>query len=444
MAMKWSSYLHEARRTAKLGVPFVLNQLLQVSVITADSIMAGSDGELTLAAVAQGATLWLLVQLILIGLSVSLTPIFARLFTRNDTEQLRYTFQQGVWLSILLIPLGLVCILCIPYLMHIMQVDAAIIPPASSYLMVMAFAIPFFAIYLPIRVFNEGIGNPKIVTIITALSVPINVGGNYILINGLFGLPKMGATGIAISSVVSLVFIAFAGWLYMLKSPRIKVFNLFSNFQRPAWASIANFFKLGTPNAIAFLMEAGMFSTVVLLSGRLGVRIAAANQIALSYTSTTFMVPLGLSFAIMTRVGMATGQDDTLQARIIGLSGIAMGAFTMLCSVLVIAFFGQNIANLYSQEPAITSIALGLLSLAAVFQIFDGIQVCSAGALRGLEETKAPMVYAIWGYWILAMPIAIVLAFYYRMGAKGLWIGLVCGLSITAFLGARKFMQLTK
>lgn len=440
--MTLSNYLFEARHTVKLAVPFVMNQLLQVSVLTADSIMAGLDGELTLAAVAQGATLWLLVQLILIGLTVSLTPTFARLFARKDTQQLQYVFQQGVWLSILLIPLGIVCILCIPYLMHVMGVDAAIIPPATCYLTVMAFAIPFFAIYLPIRFFNEGIGNPKIVAIITALSVPINITGNYIFINGLFGLPKMGTTGIAMSSVISLIFIAVAGWIYILKSKHIKSFNLLSNFQQPVWASITNFLKLGTPNAIAFLMEAGMFSAVVLLSGRLGVRIAAANQIALSYASTTFMIPLGLSFAIMTRVGMAIGQDDSQKARIIGFSGIAMGAFTMFCSMLVISFFGENIANLYSQEPAITKIALSLLGFAAIFQIFDGIQVCSAGSLRGLEETKAPMLYAIFGYWILAMPLAILLAFHYNMGAKGLWIGLVCGLSATAFLGARKFMKL--
>ncbi len=444
VVMKLSEYLHEARQTAKLGVPFIMNQLLHVSAVTADSIMAGLDGELTLAAVAQGATLWLLAQLMLIGLTISLAPIYARLFARDDLQQLKTIFQQAVWLSILLVPLGIMFVWWAPYLMQVMQVKTIIISPAKNYLFIMMFAVPFFSIYLPVRFFNEGIGNPKVVTIITALSVPINVAGNYILITGLFGLPKMGATGIAISSLVSIIFVAIVGWVYMLTSPRLQAYNLFKNFQYPVKKSIVYFIRIGTPNAVAFLMEAGMFSTVVLLSGRLGVRIAAANQIALSYASTTFMLPLGLSFAIMTRIGMATGLNDKKKIRVVGVSGIAMGAFIMVCSVLNILFFGKNIALLYSQEQAVIEIALGLLQLAAVFQIFDGIQVCATGALRGLEETKAPMYYAILGYWVLAIPLAVLLAFYYHMSARGLWIGLLCGLSVTALLGTRKFLKLAK
>lgn len=426
-----------------MGVPFVINQLLQVSVTTVDSIMAGADGKLTLAAVAQGASLWMLGQLILIGLAMPLSSTFARLCARNEATHIQTTFQQGVWLAVFLIPLGVVCMLGMPYLMGWIGVDAAIIPPARNYLSVITLGVPFFTMYLPVRFFNEGIGNPKVIMWITALSLPINIGGNYILINGCFGLPKMGATGIAIASVCSLAFIALVGWVYTLKSRHARQWQLLRNFQAPVGALLLRYVKLGIPNAIAFVMEAGMFAAVVLLSGRLGVQVAAANQIALSYASTTFMIPLGLSFALMTRVGMAMGADQPQQARIIGLSGIAMGALAMLCSVLAIAFFGKHIAGLYSTDPDIIQIALGLLSLAAIFQIFDGIQVCSAGALRGLEETKAPMLYAIISYWVLAMPLAVLLAFYYTMGAKGLWIGLICGLSITAFLGARKFIQLT-
>lgn len=442
--MNLSRYIQESKTTLILGVPFIINQLLQISVSTIDSIMAGADGQLTLAAVAQGATLWVLVQLVLIGLAMALTPMFARLFTRSDEQQLKQLFQQGIWLAILLIPLGIALMLFTPRLMHWIGVDAAIIAPASSYLAVMTWAIPFFALYLPIRFFNEGIGNPKAVMMITALSIPINVGGNYILLNGLFGLPKMGATGIGIASVASFAFITLVGWGYILKSQRFRSWQLFADFQWPHWKTIARFFNIGLPNAVALLMEAGMFSAIVLLSGRLGVSIAAANQIALSYISTTFMIPLGLSLAMMTRVGMAMGEDDREKTRIIGISGMVIGTIAMCGSVLIILFFGESVAALYSDDKAIIQLAVGLLSLAAIFQIPDGIQVCAAGALRGLEETKAPMLYAVWGYWILAMPLAIALAFYFNMSAQGLWIGLLCGLSITAFLCARKFIVLTR
>lgn len=442
--MNFTNYLQESKKTLILGVPFIVNQLLQISVSTIDSMMAGADSELTLAAVAQGAMLWMLVQLVLIGLAMALSPVFARLYARQDNKQLKQLFQQGVWLSIWLIPLGVLLMLCVPFLMQLVGVDAAIIPPATDYLSVMTFAIPFFALYMPIRFFNEGIGNPKVIMMITALSIPINVVGNYILLNGLLGFPKMGATGIAIASVLSFAFIAVIGWVYVLKSKQLQYWQLLKDFQRPDLSVILRFYRLGLPNAVALIMEAGMFTAVVLLSGRLGVSIAAANQIALSYISTTFMIPLGLSFAITTRVGMSVGEENREKTRIIGISGMAMGVIAMFFSVMIIVFFGEKVAALYTDDKAVIDIALGLLGLAAIFQIPDGVQVCSAGALRGLEETKAPMHYAILGYWILAMPLAILLAFYFNLGAKGLWAGLMCGLSITAFLGAKKFVQLTR
>lgn len=438
------TYLTESRHTLTLGVPFIINQLLQISVVTIDSIMAGADGELTLAAVAQGGSLLIIAQLVLIGLAMPLTPMFARLVTRKDDQQIKTLFQQSLWLSLLLGILGVILLIFLPNVMTWIGVDAAIIPPATGYLTAMTFAMPFFAIYLPVRFLNEGIGNPKIIMYITALSIPFNVAGNYIFLNGLFGLPKMGATGIGIASVISLIFVAIAGWAYLVRAPHLKNWQLLTDFQRPTLGIISNILRIGFPNAIALLMEAGMFSAVALLSGRLGVSIAAANQVAFSYISTTFMIPLGLSFAIMTRVGMAMGEDNPEKARIIGVSGIIMGMLSMCLSVVVIIFFGESVATLYSDDEAVITIALSLLALAAMFQIPDGIQVCSAGALRGLEETKAPMHYAILGYWILAMPLAVLLAFYFDMGARGLWIGLLCGLSVTSVLGALKFIKLTK
>lgn len=438
-----TNYWRETRQTLLLGAPFIANQLLQISVATVDSMMAGADSELTLAAVAQGATLLVLVQLIVIGLAMTLAPMVARAFSRKDKQQLRDLFQQSVWLCLLLSFVAMGLMWLVPDLMVLMGVKSLIIPPATAYLHILALSMPFFCLYLPVRFVNEGMGNPKAIMYITALSIPINVGGNYIFLNGLFGLPKMGAAGIAIASVLSLVFICLLGWWYIFRSQRLAIWQLTKSFQSPRRDSIARFFRIGTPNAIALLMEAGMFSTIVLLSGRLGVEVAAANQIALSYISTTFMIPLGLSMALMTRVGMAMGNNDLLKARIIGLSGIGLGALSMLVSVTIILLHGRWVAGLYSDNNVVLDLALGLLALATIFQIPDGIQVCAAGALRGLEETKAPMRYAIIGYWILAMPLAILLAFYFDWGAKGLWAGLLIGLSVTALLGTHKFIQLT-
>ncbi|MGY0398474.1 MAG: MATE family efflux transporter [Ostreibacterium sp.] len=437
-------YLGEIRQTLILGMPFIANQLLQTGITTIDSMMAGADSELSLAAVAQGVTLWNTVALILIGLAMPISPMVARAFTKKDNQLIRTLFQQSVWYSLLLCLLGFALLYWSPLVMHIAGVDKVIISPATDYLRIMLLAIPFFAFYLPARFFNEGIANPKIIMYITALSLPINVIGNYIFLHGLFGLPKLGAMGIAISSVLSMMFIALISWWYILKNPLMKSFELLSNFTLPLKTLQKRILQLGGPNAIALLMEAGMFTCVVLLSGRLGITVAAANQVALSYISLTFMIPLGLSMAIMTRVGMAMGEENHHKARIIGLSGIGIGALSMMLSAIIILLFGEFIASLYTDKPVIIKLALNLLALAAVFQIPDGIQVCSAGALRGLEETKAPMHFAILGYWVLAVPLAIGLAFYANMGARGLWTGLLLGLTVTAFLCTRKFWKLTK
>lgn len=436
-------YWQESRQTLWLALPFVVNQILQMSVVTVDSLMAGADSELTLAAVAQGVVLWHVVVLVLIGMLMPMTALIAKAHARNDTHQLRELFQQAVWLAVPLGLLGFMLMWLIPLLMNLVGVDAQIIPPATEYLRITALTLPLIALFLPVRFLNEGMGKPSVMMWITLTSLPINIIGNYVFLNGLFGLPKMGAAGIALSTLLAELYLLAVAWWYISTNSNMRDMQLLSGFSRPLRRVLARYMQLGVPNAVMMLMEAGMFAAVVLLSGRFGVEVAAANQIAFNYASNTFMVPLGISMALSTRIGMAMGADDVGKARVIGLSGMVLGASFMLLSVLTIVLFGHDIATLYNDEAVVIATAASLMTLAGLFQIFDGVQVCAAGALRGLEETKAPMRYAAVGYWLLAMPAAVLLAFVVDLGAAGLWWGLVIGLSVTAVLCARKFLQLT-
>lgn len=436
-------YFSEARQTLWLALPFIANQILQMSVVTIDSLMAGADSNLTLAAISQGTILWHLVMLGIIGLLMPMTAMVAKAYARKDAVQLRQLFQQSMWLALPLGLLGFMAMWWIPKMMTLIGVDAEIVPPATDYLRIIAFTIPLIALFLPVRFLTEGIGFPKAMMVLTATSVPINIIGNYVLLNGLMGLPKMGASGIAVATLIAELYLLCAGWWFALHHPRMKPLALLRGFAKPLKPTIQRFFQLGVPNALALLMEAGMFTVVILLSGKLGVETAAANQIAINYASNTFMIPLGISMALTTRIGMAMGTDNSAKARIVGLSGMSLGAGFMLLSVMAITLLGRHIAGFYTEEPSVIDIATGLLALAGVFQIFDGIQVCAAGSLRGLEETQAPMRYAGIGYWLLGIPCAIVLAFPLGMGAQGLWWGLVVGLSTTAILSARKFFLLT-
>lgn len=430
----------ESKQTAKLALPFTLSLLLQMSVVTIDSLMAGHDGELTLAAVAQGAALWDLMLMLLVGMMMPMAARVAR--AKDSPERLRTLFQQAVWLSFVLAVLGTLLMWFAPQLMTWVGVEEKIIAPATAYLHITAFTMPFIAFYLPIRFINEGLARPGIIVIITATSIPINIVGNWVLLNGLLGFPKMGAAGIAWATLCAQIFICCLGWGYLLKSRFFAPYQLFTHFTRPLREVLWRYLQLGVPNALTLLMEVGMFTAVVLLSGRLGIEEAAANQIAFNYGTNIFMLPLGISMALTTRIGMAMSDNNVQTARMIGVSGIVMGGFVMGLSVFFVLLFGQSIAMLYTLDANVVSLATALLMLGAVMQLFDGVQICAGGALRGLEETKAPMQYAMLGYWVLGIPLSILFAFGLGLNGRGLWIGLIIGLSVTAVLGVRKFLQM--
>lgn len=431
------------RQTLWLALPFIINQVLQMSVVTIDSLMAGWDSELTLAAVSQGTILWHFIMLGVIGLLMPIAALAARANCRNDKAQLRELFQQVVWLSLPLGLLGFVAIWYMPWVMHWVGVEAAIISPATDYLRIVAFTAPLIALFLPVRYITEGVGNPTAMMILTATSIPINVIGNYCLLNGVWLFPKMGIAGIATATLVAEAYFVVAGWWYIARHKRMRALALLSGFSRPRFTPIMRVVRLGVPSALALLMDAGMFTVVILLSGKLGIVVAAANQIAFNYVANAFMIPLGISMALAVRIGSAMGQHNISRARIIGLSGIALGAGVMLLSVLCIVLFGHVIAAFYTDEVEVINLAITLLTFAGIFQIFDGVQVCGSGALRGLQETKAPMRYAAIGYWLLAIPLAVLLAFPLGFAAKGLWSGLVVGLFVTAVLCTRQFVRLT-
>lgn len=436
-------YFSEMKVTLWIATPFIINQVLQMSVVTIDSLMAGWDSELTLAAVSQGTVLWHFVMLGIIGLLMPISALAARAEASGDNEQLQQLFQQVVWVAIPLGALGFLAMWYTPMVLYWVGVDEQIIPPATEYLRIVAFTIPLITLFLPVRYVTEGVGNPTAMMILTATSIPINVIGNYCLLNGVWIFPKMGIAGIATATVIAELYFVIAGWWYIAKHKRMRTFALLSNFSRPMCAPMKQVICLGIPSALALLMEEGMFTIVILLSGKLGVSVAAANQIAFNYISNAFMIPLGISMALATRIGAEIGQSNIRNARTIGLSGIGLGAISMVLSVIGIIFFGEVIASFYTDDAEVISLAVSLLALAGIFQIFDGVQVCGGGALRGLEETKAPMRYAAIGYWLLGVPMAVLLAFPLGWGAEGLWTGLVFGLCVTAVFSTRKFAKLT-
>jgi MATE family multidrug resistance protein len=219
---------------------------------------------------------------------------------------------------------------------------------------------------------------------------------------------------------------------------------IFTRFELPHWRQIGELARLGVPMSSSWFMEASLFGVVALLMGRMGTTVVAGHQIAINVASITFMVPLGVAMATTVRVGHATGRGDKESARLAGFAGISLAAAFMACCAIGIASFPRLIASIYTNEPDVQQMGITLLYLAAVFQISDGLQVAAAGALRGLKDTKTPMVITAIAYWLVAIPLGYMLGIVLNGGPKALWVGIICGLAVAALLLNLRFHFATR
>ncbi|PID62760.1 MAG: hypothetical protein CR974_03180 [Gammaproteobacteria bacterium] len=439
---RFADYWREIKTSIRLALPFTVNQVLILANVTVDSIMAGSDSTLTLAAISQGVAMWDLVILFMLGLLLPISAKIAKLDSASNAEALQATFWNMVYFAMLLGAVAVGMLYFSYQLLPFIGIKPAIIPDTKSYLQTIAVgAFLLIAIYFPFKLWNESILNLRIIVAILSLSVPVNIIGNYMFIHGLFGLPKMGATGIALASVIGLsVSCGLAAW-YMLSAPKIKRYHLFDHISKPDWQYFKAFFRLGLPSSFAMIFEVGAFTFVIFLAGRIGVETSAATQVAFNYMSNMFMIPLGISLALSMRIARAKGKGDTQKVRDIGISGASFISLIALLSMTILLVFDEAIAGLYSDDPQLIALSSTLLFVIALLQIPDGLLIFCSCALRGLENTKIPMLLGFLGYWGVAIPLGLLLTFYFALGIQGMLIGIVVGTTLSASLGLVKFFQ---
>jgi MATE family multidrug resistance protein len=274
------------------------------------------------------------------------------------------------------------------------------------------------------------------------LAVGANVFGNWVFMYGNLGMPRLGAVGCGVASAI-VMWIMF-GFLavYSLRHPAYRRYHAFSHFDWLRVAEIRALVRLGMPIGLSLFMEASLFGAVMLLMGSLGTTVVAGHQIALNVASITFMVPLGLGFAISVRVGQAVGRGDGPGARYAGLVGISIAGLFMACAAVVIFAVPDGIASIYTNDPAVLEMAVTLLLMAAVFQISDGLQAAGAGALRGLKDTRLPMIITFVAYWIIGLPLGYALGIRLGYGGRGLWTGIILGLTVAAVLLNLRFFRM--
>jgi len=397
-------------------------------------VMAGRLGTEDLAAVAVGSSVWMVVFLFGLGTLMAMSPTAAHAYGAGRMTEVGGYLRQCLWLSQGLALVLMVILSQASRLLEAVGVDPAIVPLTIGYLDAIVWGLPAMFAYLSLRFMSEGVGWTRPIMYVAAVGLIVNVAGNWVLMYGRLGFPAMGAVGCGAASAVSMYAMLFTMAWYIRRQPRYRPFGLTGRFEPPRWAKLRDLLGLGLPIAVSVVSEAGLFSAVGLMMGSLGATVVAAHQIAMNYAATMFMVPLAFHSALTIRVGHSLGRGDPYQGRRAGYVGIAMCGCMMAVSALVMLVARDAIAAFYTSDTDVQQLAVSLLTMAMLFQIFDGLQVGAAGALRGFKDTRVPMLLNFSAYWLAALPLAWYLGIYLGYGPQAVWVGLIVGLGLTAFL----------
>jgi MATE family multidrug resistance protein len=431
----------ELGATMRLALPLIAAQLAAIGTNVVDALLSGHLGAHVQAAVTTGAGIWSLAILAGIGTMMAVPPTVAQLDGAGRRHQAGAVFRQALWIAVLLGAVLWFGVRRAEPLLDLVGVVPSLRSDVGAFLQAISWGAPALTGYFALRGLSEGLSmaRPSMYFSLGGLAVLAPLG--YVLMYGKLGVPAMGArgSGIATATVLWLEFLGFA--TYVLRHRNYRGLGITERFDWPDFKAIGELLRIGVPMAVTILMEGGLFVAVALAIATLGEAQAAAHQIALNVAAVAFMVPLGLAMAITIRVGNAAGRGDASAVRYAGFCGIALALATQLLSSTLMLVLPHVIAGLYTRDATVLALAVQLLLLAGVFQFSDGIQVVSNGALRGLKDTRVPMLITAFAYWGVGMPVGWWLAFRMDLGARGMWMGLVAGLSMAAVMLFTRFWR---
>jgi multidrug resistance protein, MATE family len=422
----------------KLATPIIIAQLANTAMGFVDTVMAGRVSPQDLAAVALGNSIWVPVFLLMTGILLATTPKVAQRFGSGAHNEIGPLVRQALWLALAVGIAAAVLLWNAQIVLRVMNVDPALIDPAMGYLRAVACGFPAVALYHVLRCYSDGLGHTRPSMVIGLLGLALNIPLNYIFIYGKLGLPAMGGVGCgwATGLVMAFMFLSMLWWVKW--APFYQPSKIFSHFEWPQWPVLKRLLSVGTPIGIAVFAEASIFSVIALLIGGLGATVVAGHQIALNFSSMVFMIPYSLGMAATVRVGQALGRGEPREARF--AAGVSMGvALAYAClSASLMLLLREQIAQIYTPDRAVISVATALIVYSALFQFSDAIQVTAAGALRGYQDTRVTMILTLFAYWGIGLPIGYALGLTDWLGEpsgpSGLWQGLVVGLTCAAVM----------
>lgn len=438
----------EIADTFWLAVPMALTQLGQIAMMTTDLALLGRLGDRVVAAAALAHTVLFATFTIGMGLVAAVAPLASQAFGARQPRMVRRALRVGVWASLMAgIPLTAVQHWGYDILVALGQTpDAAAL--AARYLLGLSWClIPAWA-FMALRNFMSAVNRPEPALWITLAAIPANAVLAYALIYGALGLPRLDLLGAGIATALINVGMCVAAiWVAYARHP-FKKYRILGRFWRPDWALFGQLLVVGGPISGAYMLEFGVFAAAALLMGTIGTTALAAHQIALQIAAILFMVPFGISLAATVRVGQAVGRRDPVATRRAGFVALGMGVAFMAVMTLLVVLTRHLIPLLFlgsagAEAAATITLAATLLLLGATFFIADGIQTVVGGALRGLNDTRMPLLFAVISFWAIGFACAYWLAFRVALGAEGVWIGLSLGLAVYAVLLVWRFHALT-
>ncbi|MFY0618028.1 MAG: MATE family efflux transporter [Shimia sp.] len=430
------------RALMRLGVPLIGGHVAQFAIGLTDTIMLGWYSVQSLAAVVLGSTFFFVIFILGSGFAIAVMPLVAEAEAEDDQQGLRRITRMGLWLSLIFGIVVQPLFLLSGTLLLGLQQAPDVAELSQAYLRIAGLGLVPALLVMVLKSYLAALEHTRVVFWVTMAAVPINALVNYWLIFGNAGLPELGVRGAAIASII-VQFVSLIGViLYALRA--LPEHALFARIWRPDWEVFASVFRLGLPIGLTNLAEVGLFSASSIMMGWLGTIALAAHGVALQLASLAFMVHLGLSNAATVRVGNAMGRKDADHMARGAQVAIVMSLLIAFVAVAVFLLVPEQLLGLFikpdePQRDVIIATGVGLLYVAALFQVVDGAQIMALGLLRGVQDTRGPMVIAAVSYWIIGVPSAYFLGFVWQWGGEGVWFGLVLGLTAAAILLMLRF-----
>ncbi len=444
--MSISRFVPHLTSTLALALPLTGSHLARQAIGVTDTVMVGWYGVEPLAAVVIATSFFFVLFMLGSGFGISVMGVIATAMAQGDETEVRRATRMALWLSAIYAVLVLPLMWFSGAVLLALGQTPEIAGYAQEYLRIMCWAMAPALWGLVINSFLAALGRANIVLLITMVGIPLNMLLNWMLIFGHLGAPELGVAGSALASLaVNLLQVVLLA-ICAARLSEARRFHLFRRFWNPDWAAFRAILLLGLPVGLTLVAETGMFVGTNVMMGWLGSHYLAAHGIALQMASIAFMIHLGLSNAVTIRVGTFAGQNDRASMRDAGLTAIVLSILFAAVTITIFLTLSQYIASLYLDAsdpltPVIISLVGALMVYAAMFQLADGMQVIALGMLRGVQDTRVPMVLAVISYWLIGLPTGWALAFKAGWGAGGLWLGLLSGLFCAAVLLMARFWR---